>query len=66
MAVAALAMAAVLWAAAGALAPWLQAGLFAEVAALAALVILGLCCFGLLAHLLGAARLGELRAALSR
>ena len=66
MAVAALAMAAALWAAAGALAPWLQAGLPAEAAALAALVVLGLCCFGLLAHLLGAARLGELRAALRR
>jgi putative peptidoglycan lipid II flippase len=66
MAAAAVAMSAALWLVSGALTPWLQAGLPVEVAALAALVVFGLCCFGLLAHLFGAARLGELRAALSR
>jgi putative peptidoglycan lipid II flippase len=66
MLLAAVAMAALLWVAATVLTPWLQMGLAVEVAVLAALVALGLACFGLLAHLLGAARAGELRAALKR
>ncbi len=63
--VASLAMAAVLWGAAGALAPWLEAhGL--RIAALGLLVAIGALAYVLAAQLCGAAHLGELRAMLRR
>jgi len=59
-------MAAALWLLQGLLAPLLAAGQAQRIVALAVLVGTGLVLFGVLAHVLGAARLSELRAALGR
>jgi putative peptidoglycan lipid II flippase len=59
-------MAACLWLAAGLAAPWLAAGLAAKVAALAALVGVGLAAFALFASASGALRLGEVAALLRK
>jgi len=64
--VAALAMAAVLWAGARLLAPMFAGGSTEKVVALAALVAGGLAAYGLAAQLTGAARLDDLRASLRR
>ena len=59
-------MAAVLWLAAGWLAPWLAAGLGLKILSLAALVALGLVTFAAFAHFTRAARLGDIKAMLRR
>ncbi len=63
---AALAMAAGLWAAAELLTPYFAAGQVERILALAALVAIGFALFGLGAQLTGAARLGELKGLLRR
>lgn len=58
-------MGGVLWAAAGVLAPWLQAGTI-RYGALAVLILIGMTTYFGLGHLVGAFRLSEFRAALRR
>ena len=60
------AMAAALWASAKLAAPWLAGPFVERAAALTALVSAGLIVYALLAHLLGVARLGDLRALMRR
>jgi hypothetical protein len=59
-------MAAVLWGGERLLAPMLAGGIADKAPALAILVVAGLAAYGIVAQLTGAARLGDLRAALRR
>jgi len=63
---AAVVMAIALWAVARWMAPWFAAGLGVKVAALAALVLLGIILFGVVAQLSGAGRLREITGSLRR
>ncbi|MFT5181126.1 MAG: putative peptidoglycan lipid II flippase [Alphaproteobacteria bacterium] len=60
------AMAIILWLAVRGLAPWLVAGSFQGIAALALVVIVGMAVYGVLAHMLGVMRWTEMRALLRR
>ncbi len=60
------AMAVALWLAVRGLAPWLVAGSFQGIVALALIVVVGLAVYGVLAQLLGVMRWAEMRALLRR